>query len=475
MDPRDLLIDELKQIITQQQEKIVSLEAVIVALGGQIEELAKRVAKNSSNSSKPPSTDGLRKKPVTQSLRIKTGKKTGGQAGHKGDTLAQVMHPDQVLHHAVEVCSDCQQSLKDVASTEVIKRQVFDIPVPQQVVTEHRAEVKVCPCCQTRVIAQFPTGIHAPTQYGPVLQSYGVYLHAQQLIPEARLQQTFSDLFQVSLATATLNKFSDNMANQLGEFKAISLKKVQEASVKHLDETGCRIQGKTQWLHVACTQDWTYYHTASKRKSLLSGLTGTVVHDHFKPYFQLEGVTHAPCHAHHLRELKSLKEDNEHWAHLMFRLLVLASVFKRHYQAEGIPPDKQARLIKLYDAIIERGLSYHAQLPEYRPKPKRGKQAQHPGYNLLKRLKDRRGEALRFIKEHEVPFTNNQAEQDIRMMKVKQKISGGFRSEQGAKQFVDLRAYISTARKQGLNILDAISSALSGDAMAPFRNTAITR
>jgi len=196
-------------------------------------------------------------------------------------------------------------------------------------------------------VGVFPSGVNAPVQYGSVIQSYAVYFQKQQLLPEERLQQTFSDLFKLKIATATLNRFTEKVYPHLEEFEEAVFKQVKQASLKHLDETGFRIAGRTQWLHVASNADWTYYHHSPKRKSLLEGLTGTIVHDHWRPYYQLEKVKHVLCNAHHLRELKSLMEDKERWAHQMWRLLRFVLQIKHHYAGQSTPKDKQQRLLEI--------------------------------------------------------------------------------------------------------------------------------
>ncbi len=267
-----------------------------------------------------------------------------------------------------------------------------------------------------------------------------------------------------TIATATLTGFSEDVYAQLADFEQETLSQVKVAKVKHLDETGFRIGGKTQWLHVASTDRLTYYHTAPKRKALLESLTHTVVHDHWKAYYQLKDVSHSLCNQHHLRELKAVIEyDKEAWANKMQRFLRFAHRYRQGYSLQPIPQDKLRRLLAYYDEMIEIGLRYHAELPPFATTLRRGRKARRTGHNLLVRLRDYKADVLRFLTEPGVPFTNNQAEQDIRMMKCKQKISGGLRTEQGAKIFVRIRGFISTARKQGWNIFDSIQQVIQGN------------
>ena len=313
------------------------------------------------------------------------------------------------------------------------------------------------------MVASFPYGINAPVQYGDVIKSWAVYFQQQQLIPEDRLQEILSDLFNVNLATATLTGFSEWVYDKLAPFDDMVLSKIKVSPVKHLDETGFRVSSKTQWLHVASTETLTYYHISPKRKSLVEGLIGTVVHDHWKSYYVLPNVLHALCNQHHLRELKALIEyDKEPWARKMQRFLRTALQYRHLYNDQNIPNDKLNRLFDLYDRIINEGIIFHENLPIFSVKKGRGRTARRTGYNLLLRLKNYRDDVLRFLTNPYVPFTNNQAERDLRMMKCKQKISGGFRTTKGAEIFGRIRGFISTARKQGWNVFESIQQIILG-------------
>lgn len=449
MDEKDVLIKKLL-------EENAALKQIIEMLTAKIAELEKRLNKNSKNSSKPPSSDGLSKPPRTTSLRESGKRKSGGQFGHPGETLRQVSNPNEIKTHSLLECPSCQISLSDIDTKHHIKRQVFDIPKIEVYVTEHRAEIKVCPLCRQQHSAVFPSEVRAPVQYGKTIQSMAVYLQHQQLLPEQRLQQTFKDLWNLSIATTTLNTFSELAYDNLETFEKDSLSIIQAAPVKHLDETGFRVCAKTQWLHVASTETHTYYHVSPQRKALLKGLKGTVVHDYWQSYYLLDGVTHGLCNQHHLRELQALIDhEKESWAKQMQRFLRFSLRYRRAYGEEMIPEEKLNRLIKHYEMILKKALIYHEGLPLL-PQKSRGRIPHRTGHNLALRLQLRSHDVLRFLKNSEVPFTNNQAEQDIRMMKCKQKISGGFRSQKGAHIFARIRGFISTLRKQGFNIFEAI-------------------
>jgi transposase len=271
---------------------------------------------NSSNSGKPPSSDGLKKPVRVKSLRERSGKRPGGQNGHKGETLRQVADPNEVVNHCPSACSSCGMGLDPTMSVGHSSRQVFDLPEPQPlVVTEHRAHDCQCPACGAKTRGLFPEGVNAPVQYGARITAFVIYLLHYQLLPENRLAALMADLFGVKVAAATIARMSRTCAERLRGFNATVCDLVAGAPVKHMDETGFRIGGKTQWLHVASTAVLTFYRVCAKRGSLLANVAGIVVHDHWKPYYTMQGVLHALCNAHHLRELKALVEiEKEDWA-----------------------------------------------------------------------------------------------------------------------------------------------------------------
>lgn len=436
-------IELLKEIIRKQAEEILLLKA-------RIAELERRLGLNSTNSSKPPAAEGLAKLPRTRSTRSKSKKPSGGQLGHKGHTLEQVSVPDHVIVHNVSVCSVCGLSLEEHNVTHQSKRQVFDIPEPKIDVTEHQAITKICTCGYVNT-AVFPKEAVAPACYGKRIQSFSTYLSNQHFIPEDRLQAVFKDLFDLSVSTGSIATFNTRLADAIAPHQEQVLVELKASPVKHLDETGFRIGGKTQWLHVISTSTATHYRVSEKRKDLepIKGTSGVVVHDHWKSYFKLPDVQHSLCNAHHLRELKALMEiEKERWAFQMDRLL-------RYLNRAGIVCFE--RISKLYDRIIQSGLAFHESLGALES----GKRKRRVGHNLLIRLSNFKEDVLRFLRTPGVPFTNNQAEQDVRMMKVKQKISGGFKTIDGANNFATIRGFISTMRKQNKNILNAIAEQIA--------------
>jgi transposase len=438
------------------------LIALLLAQEARIAELERRLGLNSSNSGKPPSSDGLKKPPRVSSLREPSGKKTGGQKGHPGETLCRVEKPDATMDHYPETCAACGEPLTAAMATGHLARQVFDLPEPRPlIVTEHRAHACCCAACGTQTRGAFPAGVTAPVQYGTRIAAFVLYLLHYQLLPEKRLAVLMTDLFGVKLVTATIARISNDCAERFHGFVDALRDQVAAAPVKHMDETGFRIGGKTQWLHIASTAWLTFYRTAAKRGSLLANVTGIVVHDHWKPYYTMTGVVHALCNAHHLRELKALIEiEKEDWAAKMQRLLRRACHAATLARERGVPlkPGLIALIERCYDGILANGLAFHEAQPTLAKAKRRGRQPRRVGHNLLLRLSTRKQDVLRFLTDPSVPFTNNLAERDGRMMKLRQKISGGFRAENGAKDFAVIRSVLSTARKQGWNMLRTLTS-----------------
>lgn len=438
MDAKDRRIQELELIIVAQAKRIDELLV-------RIDELERRLALNSSNSSKPPSSDGLRRKSKSNSLRVIDSNKFGGQIGHKGNTLKQTDNPDIVHEYDVDRCSSCGCSLAGEPATEIVEKQEIDVVVKKLVIA-HKALVKVCSCGKKNT-AVMPEHMKAPVQYGANVRAMGVYL-TNQFIAKDRISNIFQDLFQLPISDTTLIGFDEECAEKLAPFNATVLEAIKKSAVKHLDETGIRVANKTQWTHVISTALLTHYRIDPKRGNLLTGIIGKIVHDHWKPYFTLDDVLHVLCNAHHLRELKALIEvDKETWAQDMYTLLKEASYL-------DFPSSiQQLEISNKYDQITAAGLEYHNGLEKFKVNSRK----RRPGHNLLLRLRDFKVETLRFLYDPSIPFTNNLAERDLRMMKLKQKISGCFRTEHGAHSFAIIRSFISTVQKQCKNIFQYLS------------------
>src|SRR5580704_4485653 len=456
-DTEDFLVAQVEKLLGEN----AALRSLIEGLQTRIAELERRLGLDSSNSSKPPSSDGPKRAARTSSLREPSGKQSGGQKGHPGETLKQVATPDAVIDHYPDRCRGCGAALTPAMAKCHSARQVFDLPEPRPpVVSEHRAHVCCCAQCGKRTQASFPAGVGAPVQYGPRICATVVYLLHGHFLPEDRLAELMRDLFGVGVVPATIARMSRCCANRLQGFVDAVRQEVCRAKVKHLDETGFRLGSKNRWLHVASTALLTFYRVC-ERGSLLAGVVGIVVHDHWKPYYTMKDVLHALCNAHHLRELKALIEfDHEDWARKMQILLRRACHVINLARERGLPP--KPRLIALierrYDAIVVEGLVFHQRLPAMRRAERRpGGKLRRVGHNLLLRFNHRRCDVLRFLHDPNVPFTNNQAEADARMMKLRQKISGGFRAPASADDFAIIRSVLSTARKQGWNILRTLT------------------
>jgi transposase len=455
------LILEMKQRLAEQEQ--------------QIQELRDQLAKDSHNSGKPPSSDGL-KKPKPRSLRSKGAHPYGGQPGHKGDTLKQVAEPDHVERHSITACPHCETDLAETAPDDYEKRQVFDVPPVRLEVTEHQAEVKCCPGCGQDVKGEFPAHITQPTQYGPRVKAQASYLNNYHFIPLARTAELLRDFYSQAPSEAVIIAANRQMVEQT----EASLESIQEqiidAEVANFDESGFRVAGKLHWLHVASTETLTHYHVDRKRGQvgmqaggILPKFRGNAVHDHWKPYLKFNQCQHSFCNAHHLRELLFISEQyQQSWADEMAHLLrkILAEVDATPAPMMSLASDRLAHYETKYDQLIANGLAANPP-PKVPPPKKRGRPKQSAPKNLLDRLLTHKSGVLAFMYDFRIPFDNNLAERDVRMVKVKQKVSGAFRTQDGAKTFCSIRSYISTARKQEHNVIEAMYDALRGQPFMP--------
>ena len=454
-------VDALREGNTALRAQNAALLQENAALKEQVAELQRRLNKNSSNSSKPPSSDGLKKPArVFKSLRSRSGKKSGGQAGHRGDTLRLVDKADHIERHAATTCRHCQACLTAAMVTDVERRQVFDLPRPRLEATEHQVSIYRCHTCQGTAKAAFPDTATAHVQYGPRVRAAAIYLNVQQLIPEDRVCGAMADLFAAtSLCPASVVAWTVKAADAQAPVVMQIAARIVAAKVRHLDEAGFRIGGKTRWLHSASTAVYTHYRVGETRGDVPKTIAdGIIVHDHFKPYYTLHGARHALCNAHHLRELTApIEIEKEPRARVMHDLLRAANTQVRNAKAAGavaLAEHDKRQIAAAYDAALDMGFALHeSQAPLGRVPGARGRPPRRTGHDLLLRLRHCKADVLRFTEDFDVPFTNNQAEQDIRMMKLRMKISGGFRTLAGAEILAKIRSVISTARKQGFNIL----------------------
>lgn len=469
--------DQLEQMDKETLIEIVLLlQDQLDEVVQRVQELENQVAKNSRNSSKPPSSDGLRK-PKTRSLRRSEGRKPGGQEGHEGHTLEMKANPDHIEVHELNECPHCESNLSGVAVSDRVRRQVYDVPPVRIEVTEHQAEIKHCPGCGQQVQAAFPEGVTQPVQYGPRLKAQASYLNSYHFVPIARTCELLGDFYGHTPAWAFVGDANQAVAAGCEPALVEIQQQLLQAPVAHFDESGLRVDGQLQWLHSASTEWLTYLALHPKRGQeamqqigILPDFTGWALHDHWAPYLAFEQCSHAFCNAHHLRELQFIIDQYEQpWASEMSSLLydIKAEVTEVADDAQSLAPDRLAHYETEYEAILQRGFKANP-APEKPPTKKRGRQKQSPPKNLLDRLDKHRSGVLAFMYDFDIPFDNNLAERDIRMVKVKQKVSGAFRTRQGAQTFCDIRSYISTVRKQGANVIAAIQDALAGQPFIPL-------
>ena len=441
----------------------------------QILELQARLGKNSTNSSKPPSSDGLAK-PAPKSLRVAGQRPIGAPKGHSGNTLRQSEAADSIIEHfGPAQCSACQRVLLDHHVIE--RRQVLELPVLRAQVIEHRRIRSICPCGAVHG-GVFPADVTAPVQYGPRLKAVCVNLNQQHLVPLARTCEFLADTFGVAVSETSVLAFTHEAAEALQPIYQQIGQAVQAAPVVCADETGIRIQGKLEWLHCAVTPSLSYLAHHPKRGMLameaigvLPPFKGTLVHDGLQSYKQLD-CAHSLCNAHHLRELVYVHDNlNEKafdgWAGQMMDTLLQG---KREVDALGgpLPPERLQWFEGQWLALLGRGERLNPrQEPDGAPTGKRGKHKQSTQFNLLARLRQYKADVWRFATDVGAPFTNNLAEQALRMSKVRQKVSGCFRTDEGARTFFAIRSYLQTMRKQHVNLFDCLVSVFEANPTKP--------
>jgi transposase len=468
-------IQSLTGTITHLNHELIDLKSSSARQEMRIAELEARLNKNSSNSSKPPSVDGYGKK-SPKNNREKSGKSTGGQLGHVGKTLEKVQNPNEVVEIKAPESCDCGCSLEKIESTKKT-RQVFDIPKPKIWVTEYVTYNKICPECGKTHKAEFPDDVTQPTQYGENMQTLMSYLSLHQLIPLGRTVEAIRDITGQSVSEGTLVNVSKALCEKLKGAVEDIKNQIIAADVVHFDETGMRSEGKTKWMHVASTEGLTYYEVHNKRgeqatqdMGILANFKGTSVHDHWKPYYCFTDCTHAECNAHNLRYLKDIAENyHQDWANEMAGLLIEINRRVKDLKIEGffeMPKEEIQIWQERYHNIIEKGILEDAdKSPQILNK--KGKLTKSKALQLLLKLQKYDLETLAFMYDFDIPFDNNLAERDIRMQKLRQKISGCFRGKDGANIFCRIRSYLSTAKKNGINAMEAIARAVKGQPFIP--------
>lgn len=466
------LVIELVAVLAAQLE---TLSGHVVALETENAALRARLGTNSRNSGKPPSSDGPGVRPHPKSQRAPSGRKAGGQPGHIGYTLRLVDDPDEVVVHVPSQCKVCGQNLEEVPAIGRERRQVVDIPPVTARVIEHQAETKCCPGCGAETTGQFPEGVEAPAQYGPGVATVAVYLNQEQLLPLERTGKVLAEVFGCPISEGTVESAVGECHEQLAEPEAAIKRGVEGARVVNFDETGVNVGGSNSWLHVASTPSLTYYAVHQKRGrealdaiGVLPEFRGRAVHDGLTSYWQYGQCEHALCNAHHLRELTFVEEElGQPWAKDLKGLLLEVKQAVDDARGQGLvelSAEVKREFEARYDAILEEGIRAN---PAPEPTGKRGRPKLGKAGSLLERLREHKGATLAFQEDFAIPFDNNQAERDIRMTKVREKISGCFRTTTGAERFCRIRGYISTLRKQGMPILSALGKAIAAKPPMP--------
>jgi transposase len=474
-------LDEKTQEAAERAECVIEkqrLESRVEELSMQVHELLGRLAKDSSNSSKPPSTDRYAKK--KRSLRQKSGKKPGGQAGHPGCTRGLMEHPNETIVVPPQQCEQCQTSLQGLPAGGCERRQVVELPEIKAKVIEYQALEVCCPNCLHVTRGTFPDEVRAAVQFGPMVKGIALYLLYGQFLPYARTAELLTDLCGCPLSPGTLETFVAEGADRLVETEEMMKQALREVDVQGNDETGVRVQGLLHWLHVARTDRLTHYAVHRKRGKeatdaigILPDFHGIMEHDGYSSYPQYTQCEHGLCNAHPLRELHFFFEhEKQEWAGQLKEHLLICHTMVEEARARGetcLEASVISHLTSTYHHLIEIGLA--AQPPPASPGPapkKRGRVKQTKAKNLLDRLKRDAASFLLFLSDFRVPFTNNGSEQDLRMMKVQQKISGTFRSQTGPIAFCRIRSYFSTMAKQGYHLCSVARQLFAGVPCSPI-------
>jgi len=467
---------------------VVELFARVEALAADNERLAAEnarlrsdAAKNSGNSSKPPSRDPVaeraRQAKERQEKKARAGgkRRPGKQPGTKGSSLEMTDTPDEVIEHAPQACGGCGASLAEAEVIAHQRRQVIDIPIPAPVVSEHRAQTRLCGCCGTTTTASFPEGVRAPVSYGPRVRAIVVYLLARQHVPVQRTAEAMADLFGVKLSTGTVDSIYSEAGRRLGGFITALAALLRRLPVLHADETTDRIGTATCWMHVVSTSMFTLIHASVTRGTeaivsagVLVGYRGVIVHDRLALYWKLKTAKHGLCGAHLLRDLAdvALVATQTAWAAGLAALLVEVNAACDDARRRGLrqlAPAYQRAFAARYDRLVADGLAAN-------PDPAHGRKRgyyQRRSFNLVSAFAAHRQPILRYMYDLEVGFSNNQAERDLRPVKIHRKVSSCFRSTAGAERFAHVRSYLSTTRKHEINALDALTRLFNGDPWMP--------
>jgi len=443
------------------KEIITNLLGIISDLRKEIKIIKENLSKyenpkNSKNSSVPPSQDAYRK---TKSLRKKSNKKVGGQNGHKGSRLLKIDRPDKVILHDISVCECCQSQLPDVG--EIKSRQVFDIPEIKIEVTEHQTITKICGNCGIQNKTNFPKDLIQEAQYGNKIKAFIVYLQNYHMLPFKRCSELIKDLTGQNISEGSLANFQAKSYKNLESYETEVKKILLKSKVLHADETGVRLNGKLHWMHVISNPLISYFGHHQKRGkeaindfNIIPIYNGNLVHDRFASYFNYD-CKHSLCNAHILRELQYLWETKKlKWVRNLSNLLV--GIHHKIKQGKIYSSKEYQRTVCKFEQLIEPTIQKYNSIYT-KTKEER----------LAFALEKHKHLFLKFIKEKDVPFDNNQAERDLRMIKVKLKISGCFREPNYANYFARIRGYITTLKKNKQKVLLNIQKSFDGNPFLP--------
>jgi transposase len=454
------------ELLTEQQAARIAL------LEARLADVEQRMGRNPRNSSMPPSAEGLAKPPVAnRKQRRAEGRRQGKQPGAEGKHLAQVDDPDEVVVHVPGTCSGCGADLVDAPVVTEEVRQVFDLPEIRPYVTEHRLERRRCRCgCETK--AEAPKEATAPACYGTGVRALACYLAVHQHLPYDRMAQLFSDVLGIEISVGALAQMVNEGGGMLGLFRDVVADLLADAPAVHFDETGARVAGRLHWVHVACSALLTLIECHERRGTVamdamgvIEKMSGIAVHDGWRPYRSYD-VVHALCNAHHLRELDGIGVVwDQGWANDMIGLLVEAKEAVEQARADGrdsLDASSVHSIRVRYGQLVAKGWAAN-------PAPETVKRygINKKAANLLTRLDGQRADVLRFVTDFDAPFDNNQAERDVRMVKLQQKISGSWRTLAGARSYCSIRSYISTMRKHDVDVFDGLRRMFEGNAWLP--------
>lgn len=456
----NLKLDKVMLRLTQVETENTELRAEVAVLRSENALLKSQIGQNSTNSHKPPSSDGLTKQPA---IPRKTGGKTGGQEGHSGHTLKMVSEIDAHIIYKPETCQKCGTSLATQIFTLCEKRQVFDIPPPRLVVTQH--ELYRCQCtCGCQNWGTFPASVSAPVQYGTNARTFASLLNQQYLLPFNQVSSIFEDLYGQPINESTVISANKQFYALLEQSEQNIKSALMASKVVHFDETGVRTVGKLNWLHTASNSKYTYYFHHEKRgypalidtPSVLSHFKGYAVHDCWASYFKFDNCQHVLCNSHLFRELQAASERGFEWAQSLKKHIFELYESQKQDKDRKISKEQYQLKESLIKTELEKIDKQLSEISTINP-------IQQKAWALVRRLRKHLNSFLCFAKDPDLPFTNNQAERDIRMVKLKTKISGSFRTVEGIQIFARIRGFISTCRKQKIMVFDAMKNIIAGN------------